>query len=116
MLFVKLHTEAFKNAKFDNDLDVFYVDNPDQQFFLFWNPLGCIQFYSSLHFTWASSWLDWKTLFVKQHTDTYMSAKFDNEMSTLFVDNPDKKLIYFRFYHDEYTPTLAFIPFEQVID
>ena len=53
---------------------------------------------------------------MKQHTDTYMSAKFDNEMSTFFVDNPDKKLIYFRFYQDEYTPTLAFIPFVQVID
>ena len=53
---------------------------------------------------------------MKLNTDTYMSAKFDNEMSTFFVDNPDKNLICFRFYQDEYTPTLALTPFEQVLD
>ena len=95
-LFVKLHTDTLLSAKFDNDMSTFFVDNPDQKFLLFWNLLGCIHSYSSPHFIWTSPWLDWKTLFVKLHTDTLLSAKFDNDMSTFFVDNPDQKFVLFQ--------------------
>ena len=37
-----------------------------------------------------------KTVFVKLHTDTLLSAKFDNDLSTFFVDNPDQKLLPFQ--------------------
>ena len=81
-LFVKLHTDTLLNAKFDNDMSTFFVDNPDQKFLLLQNLLGCIHFYSCPHSIWTSPWLDWKTLFVKLHTDTPLSAKLDIDMST----------------------------------
>ena len=96
ILFVKLHTETFISAKFDNDMSTFFVDNHDQTIFLFQNLLGSIHSYSSPHFVWTSSWLDWKSLFLKLHTDTFLSAKFDNDMSTVFVDNPDQKFFLFQ--------------------
>ena len=32
---MKLHTETFMSANFDSDMSTFYLDNPDQKFFLF---------------------------------------------------------------------------------
>ena len=90
---MNLHTETLLSAKFDNDMSTFFVDNPDQNFFPFQLPLGCIHSYSSPHSTWTSPWLDWKTLFVKLHTETFIGAKFDNDMSTFLVDDPDQKFL-----------------------
>ena len=95
-LFVKLHTETFIGAKFDNDMNTFLVDNPDQKFLPFQYLLGCIHSYSSPHFIWTSPRLHWKTHFVNLHTETLLSAKFDNDMSTFFVDNPDQKFLPFQ--------------------
>ena len=95
-LFVKLHTDAVLSAKFDNDISTFFVDNTDQKMFLFQHLLGCIHSYSSPHSIWTSPWLGWKTLFVKLHTDTLLSAKFYNDMSAFFVDNPDQKFLWFQ--------------------
>ena len=95
-LFLKLHTDTFLSAKFDNDMSTVFVDNPDQKFFLFQKFLGCIQSYSSPHFNWTNSWLDWRILFVKLHTDTFIDAKFDNDMSTFFVDHQDQKIFLFQ--------------------
>ena len=96
-LFVKLHTDTLLSAKFDNNMSTFFVDNPDQKFFLFQHLLGCKLSYSSPHFFWTSPRLHWKTLFMKLLTDTLLSAKFDNNMSTFFVDKPDQKFLLFRF-------------------
>ena len=96
ILFVKLHTETFIGAKFDNDMSTFFVDNSDQTFLLFKNLLGCINSYSSPHSIWTSPWLDWKTLFVKLDTETSIGAKFDNDMSTFFVDNSDQTFLLFK--------------------
>ena len=93
---MKLHTETFIGAKFDNDISTFLVDNPDQKFFLLQKLLGCLHSYSSPHSIWTSPWLHWKTLFVKLHTDTLLSAKFDNDISTFFVDNPDQYFLLFQ--------------------
>ena len=57
---MKLHTEISMSAKFDNDISTFYVDNPDQKFFLYENLVGIIHTLSSLYSIWTSSWLDWK--------------------------------------------------------
>ena len=95
-LFVKLHTETFIGAKFDNDMSTFFVDNSDQTFLLFKNLLGCIHSYSSPHSIWTSPWLNWKTLFVKLDTETSIGAKFDNDMSTFFVDNSDQTFLLFK--------------------
>ena len=92
-LFMKLHTDTLLSAKFDNDISTFFVDNPDQLFVLFQHPLGCIHFYSSPHSIWTSTWLDWETLFVKLRTETFIGAKFDKDMSTFLVDNPDQKFL-----------------------
>ena len=93
---MKLHTDTLLSAIFDNDMSTFFVDNPDQKFLLFQHLLGCILSYSSPHFIWTSPRLHWKTLFMKLHTDTLLSAKFDNDMSTFFVDNPDQKFLLFQ--------------------
>ena len=93
---MKLHTDTLLSAKFDNDMGPFFKDNPDQKCSLFKKLLGCIYSYSSPHFTWTSFWLDLKTLFVKLHTGTLLRAKFDNDMSTFFVDNPGQKFLLFQ--------------------
>ena len=95
-LFVKLHTEIFMSEKFDNEMRTFLVSNSDQNFLLVQNALDCIHSYSSSDFTWKNFWLDWKTLFVKLHTETFMSAKLDNDMSTSFIDHPDQKIFLFQ--------------------
>ena len=95
-LFVKLHTETFIGSKFDNDLSNFFSDNPDQQLLLLQHLLACTHSYSSPHFIWTSPWLELKTLFVKRHTDSLLSAKFDNVISTFFLDNPDQKFLLFQ--------------------
>ena len=86
----------------------FFVVNPDQKFLLFRKILGCIQPYSYTHFIWTSSWLDWKTLFAKLHTDTFLSATFDNDKSSFFVDNRDRKIRLFKnligWIHKYYCP------------
>ena len=92
-LFVKLHTNTFLSAKFDNDISTFFVDNPNKKHFLFQNLLGCIPSYCSPRLIWTSSWLDWKTLFVKLHTETFIGANFDNNISTFFVDYTDQKFL-----------------------
>ena len=94
--FVKLHADTSLSAKFDNDISTFFVDKPDKKFLLFQNLLGCVHCYSSPHFFWTISWLDWRTRFVELHTDTFLSAKFGNDMSTFFVDKPDKKFLPFK--------------------
>ena len=66
--------------KFDNDLSTLFVDNQDQKLFVFQNLLGCIHSYSSPHSIWPSPWPDWKTLFVKLHSEAFIGAKFDNYM------------------------------------
>ena len=30
---------------------------------------------------------------MKLHTETFIGVKFDNDMSNIFVDNPDQKLL-----------------------
>ena len=91
-----MHTEKFMGAKFDNDMSTFSVDNTNEKLLVFQNQLGCMHSYSSPHSNWKILWLDWKTLFVKLHTDTFLSAKFDNDMSTFFEDTPDLKLPVFQ--------------------
>ena len=53
---------------------------------------------------------------MKLHTEVFIGAKFDNDMSTIFLDNPDQKFIVFQKFSDAYTPTTALISFEQVLD
>ena len=89
---------------------LFNLDNPDQIFVLLQNLLWCIHSFSCPHSIWTSPWLDWKTLFVKLHTDTLLNAKFDNDMSTFFVDNPDQKFLLFQFSELTRMHTLLLLP------
>ena len=95
-LYVKLHTDSFLSAKFVNNISKFFLENPDGKFFLFQSPMWRLHSYSSPHFNWTSCWLDWRTFFVKLHTDTFLSAKFDNDMSSFFVDKPDQNFLRFK--------------------
>ena len=97
-IFVKLHTDTLLSAKFDNDMSNFFVYNLNQKYLLFQNLLECIHSYSSPHLIWTSPWLHWKTLFVKLHTETFIVAKFDNDMSTFFADNQINISFCFRTY------------------
>ena len=144
-LFVILHTDNFWAQSLTTSWILFFVDNPDQKFLLFWNLIGRVEYTPTLalisfdqvldqveeHFSWnciptlflaqnltttwvnfslttqiiiffflrfyweayalilalvsfEKFWLDWKTYFVKLHTDTFLSAKFDNDMNTFF--------------------------------
>ena len=93
---MKQHKDTFLSAKFDNNLSTFFVEQPDQKILHFKNLLGCIHSHSSPQFIWTSPWLNWRTLFVKLHTDTFLSAKFDNDLSTFFVEQPDQKILLFK--------------------
>ena len=56
---------------------------------------------------------------MKLPTEIFLRAKLDNDMSTFFVDNSDQKFLLFQnlgAYKDAYTPTLALIPIEQVVE
>ena len=92
---MKLHTETFIGAKFDNDISTFFVDNPEQIFFLFQNLIGCINSYSSTHFIWTSSWLDLKTFFVKLLTDTFWGQKLTTTWVLFSWTNQIKKILLF---------------------
>ena len=92
---MKLHTETFLSAKFDNDVSPFFVEKPDRKLFLFQNLPGYIHSYSSPQSVWKSPGLDWKKNFMKLHTENFISAKFDNDMSISYVDNPYEKFFLF---------------------
>ena len=102
-----LHTDKFWAHSLTTSWILFFVDNPDRKFLLFRNLLGRVHSYSSPHFTWPSSWPDWRTLFVKLHTDTFLSAKFENDMSEFFVVNTDN---FFSFSDSTGKHTLLFWP------
>ena len=113
---MKQLTDNFLCAKFHNEESTFFVENPDQKFFLFQNLLVCIHSCSSPHSIWSPPWLVWYTLFVKLHSDTFLSAYLDIDMSIFFVENQIKKSFRFRTYWYAYTHTLALIPFERTFD
>ena len=89
---------------------LFNLDNPDQKFVLLQNLQWYIHSYSCPHSIWTSPWLDWKTFFVKLHTDTLLNEKFDNDMSTFFVDNPDQYFLLFQFSEPTRMHTLLLLP------
>ena len=111
-----MHTDTFLSAKVDNDMSSFFEDEPEKKFLLFKNLLGCIHSHSKPHFIWANPWLDWRTLFVQLHTDNFLSAKFGNNLSKFFVDNPDQKFFPFQNLLRRNHSFLALISFEQVLD
>ena len=74
-LLVELTSDTFLSSIFDKDKSTFFVFKPDQNFFWFRNLLGCINCCSSPHYIWTHPWLDWNTLFLKLHTDTFWAQK-----------------------------------------
>ena len=73
-------------------MSTFFVDNADH-FFSVSKPTSMytLLLYPSIHLNASST--EWNTLFVELHSDTFLSAKFDNNLSTFFVDKPDQKFI-----------------------
>ena len=111
----KFHETAYRHffeRKIWQRHEYFLLVKQDQNFLMFQNQLRCINSYSSPQFIWTSPWPDWKALFVELPSDTFLCAKFDNDMSIFFEDSSDRKLICFRNYDDANTPTLALIPLE----
>ena len=76
---------AFLSAKFDNVSSTLFVYHLGQKFFPPQTVLG--QWHSSLdpQFIWISPWLGWKAIYVETLYRAFLSAKFDNVSSTLFV-------------------------------
>ena len=94
--FVKLHADTFWGQNLTTTWVIFSWTTHIKNFFLFQNLLGCINSYSSPHSIWTSPWLDWKTIFVKLHTKSFMGVKFDNDMRTFFIKNPNQKFFLFQ--------------------
>ena len=79
--------EYFLSSKFDNVLSTFFVDDLYQILSLFQNLLGLWQSYLGPQPIRTSPWQDWKSLFIKLHKSISLSSKFDNVLSTFFVDD-----------------------------
>ena len=80
------------SAKIDNDMSIFFVNNPDQKFLLFQYLLGSVHSYTSPHFIWTSLWLDWKTLFVILHTDNIWAQSLTTTWMLSFRRQPRSKI------------------------
>ena len=94
-LFVRQHIETFMSAKFDNDMSHLFAYKQDQRFLLIQNLQECIHSYSSPHSIWRSPWIDRKTPFKNLHTEIFIGANFDNDISTFYVDKADQKFFLF---------------------
>ena len=116
VLFMILHTDNFWTQKLTTTWVFVFVNNPDQKLILFQFLLRSVNSYTIPFFNWTSSWLYWRTLFVLLHTDTFLSAKFENDMSEFFVDNTDNFFFFFRFYWEAYALIPALVSFEQNLD
>ena len=75
-------------------LTTFFVDHLDGKISLLQNLPGKSHYYARPHFNWKSPSLYWKSLFKKLHR-SFFSSKFDNLLSTFFVDHLDGKLALF---------------------
>ena len=70
--------EYFLSSKFDNVLSTFFVDDLYQILSLFQNLIGLLHSYLGPQPIWTSSW---------NCTRVFLSSKFDNVLSTFFVDD-----------------------------
>ena len=94
---MKLHIPTLFWAQNLKTTRLLFVGKQVQKLLLFQNLIGCIHPYSSPHFVRTSSWLDWKTLFIKLRTDTFLSAKIGQRLEHFIsVDNPDQILLLFQ--------------------
>ena len=103
-LLMKLHTEPFIGAKFDNDLWkllqaqnlattwIFFYRQPRPKTIVFQNILVCIHYYSSPHSMSTSLWFDWKTLFVKLPIETFIGDKIWQRHEYSFRRQPRSKI------------------------
>ena len=84
-IYVETLYSEFLSAKFDNASSTFFVYHLGQKFFPSQTLLG--QRHSCLdpQFIWISPWLGWKAIYVETLYRAFLSAKFDNVSSTLFV-------------------------------
>ena len=84
-IYVETPYRAFLSAKFDNVSSTFFVYHLGQKFFPPQTVLG--QWHSSLdpQFIWIGPWLGWKAIYVETLYRAFLSAKFDNVSSALFV-------------------------------
>ena len=78
--------EFFWARKFDNVLSTFFVDHQYSILSQLQNLLGLWHSYLDPQSIWTSPWLYWKSIFMKLHK-YFLSSKFDNVLSTFFVDH-----------------------------
>ena len=95
-LFVKLPRENCLSSKSDNLLSMFFCRTTRSKNILFQDLLGGIHSSSSPQFSRLSQRLDWKTLLVKLSQDTFLSSETDNQLSKSFVEQPNKKILFFQ--------------------
>ena len=77
-------------------LTTFFVDDLHQILSMFYNLLGLWHSYLGAQPIWTSPWQDWKSLFMKLHKSNFLSSKFDNVLSTFFVDDLSQILSLFQ--------------------
>ena len=84
-IYVELLYRAFLSAKFDNVSSTFFVYHLGQKFFPRQTVLGQWHSFLDPQFIWISPWPGWKAIYVETLDSAFLSAKFDNVSSTLFV-------------------------------
>ena len=94
---MKLHTDTFLSAKHDNDLKIFFVNNPDHKFFLFQYLQENVHSYTSVHFIWTISRLDWWNTFCETAYRHFFWHKFwQRHEYFFFVANPGQNFFLFQ--------------------
>ena len=84
-IYVDTLNSEFFSAKFDNVSSTFFVYQLGQKLFLYQTVLGQWHYSLDPQFIWISLWLGWKAIYVETLYSDFLSAKFDNVSSTLFV-------------------------------
>ena len=77
---------------FDNIVSSFFGNHLDKKLSLIQNLLGLWHSYIEPQFIWTSPWPFWKRLFMKLLKYSFLSVKFDNVVSTFFVNHLGQKL------------------------
>ena len=91
MTFYEIAQAQFLSVKFDNVVSTFFVNHLDEKFSLIQNLLvlwhSCIE----PQFIWTSPWPYRKCFFYESAQAQFLSVKFDNVVSTFFVNHLDQK-------------------------
>ena len=92
MTFYEIAQAQFLSVKFDNVVSTFFVNHLDQKLSLIQNLLGLWHSYIEPQYPLNKSLTILKMTFYEIAQAQFLSVKFDNVVSTFFVNHLDQKL------------------------